>query len=111
VKDEIRSGDGGPVPVRDLMQHPPAESVEPAGPAFELDGESWAVREAGSGSYGTGPRGTARLVALHFYRPSAPDRPVRELLIAAGLVAGLGADELATLFRRATPIELDRDQR
>lgn len=104
----------GPVPVRDLMKVP---APEPEGDAellwegsertFELGGETWTARPAGTGAYGTGDHGAARLLAIHFYRASDPDRPVREALVPAGVFAGLWPDELRTLYQRATPIELD----
>jgi hypothetical protein len=104
----------GPVPVRDLMKVPAPESDGDAEPqwegserAFELEGEEWTVRAAGTGAYGTGGHGVARLLAVHFYRASDPDRPVREALVPAGLFAGLWPDELRTLYQRATPIVLD----
>jgi hypothetical protein len=104
----------GPVPVRDLMQVPTPEPEAEGDPrweggesAFELDGEDWLALTAGAGSYGTGDHGAARLLAIHFYRASAPDRPVREALLPAGLFADLWPDQLRALFRSATPIELD----
>lgn len=75
---------------------------------FEHESEVWVARRAGEGSYGTGPRGAARLVAVHFFRESEPDRPVREALLAAGAFDGLRPEELRTMLEAATPIELDR---
>lgn len=74
---------------------------------FEAEGVEWTVRTAGMGLYGTGPLGTARLVAVHFYREDRPDRPMREALVPGGRFPHLRAEELKTLFERATPIELD----
>lgn len=104
----------GPVPVRDLMKVPAADPAAEGEPrwegnerGFELEGEEWTARTAGAGAYGTGEHGAARLLAVHFFRASDPDRPVREALVPAGLFAELWPDELRTLFQRATPIELD----
>lgn len=107
---------GGPVPVRDLMKQmkpePEAEGEpqwEGEGRGFERDGVTWSARPAGAGSYGTGDQGTARLLAIHFYREDDPEHPVREALVPAASFPGLHQDELRTLFERATPIELDDD--
>lgn len=106
---------GGPVPVRDLMKQmtPEAELPEVEGEprwdgmerGFERDGEAWVVRTAGAGMYGTGRKGTARLMALHFCREAEADTPVREALVPAAVVPHLRADELRVLFERATPID------
>lgn len=107
---------GGPVPVRDLMKkmvsQPEAEGEprwEGTEHTFERDGAEWTVRAAGAGAYGTGPRGRARLVAVHFFHEDAPETPVREALVAAGRFPHLRPEELQVLFERATPIELDRE--
>ena len=112
-------GAAGPVPIRDLMkqmkpEHEPAPEAE-ADPrwdgleaSFEREGVEWLVRTAGAGAYGTGRLGTARLVAVHFFRESDPGTPVREALVGAGVFPLLSAGELRTLFDRATPIEADR---
>lgn len=111
---EEREGTAGPVPVRDLMKAPGTEVSAEGEPRwegdeqrFELDGEEWVARTAGAGSYGTGGHGAARLLAIHFFRVSAPDRPEREALVSAARFPDLWADELRTLFQRATPIELE----
>lgn len=113
---EEKTGGEGPVPVRDLMKQmvsrPEAEGEprwESEEKVFDLRGESWTVRAAGAGAYGTGARGRAKLVAVHFYREAEPDTPVREALVPAGVFPHLRPDELRTLFERATPIDLDRD--
>lgn len=121
VSDDPREvPETGPVPVRDLMRtlSPRAEpDPEPeereAGPdalerGFTREGEAWVVRPAGEGLYGTGRTGTARLVAIHFFRERDPDTPVREALVAAGAFPALRPEELEALFERATPIEADR---
>lgn len=116
MSEEEKAGGGGPVPVRELMKQrvsqPEAEGEprwEGVEHAFERNHEEWVVRAAGAGAYGTGPRGRARLVAVHFYRAEAPDEPVREALVGAGRFPHLRPEELRTLFDRATPIEVDRD--
>lgn len=115
MTEETKGGEG-PVPVRDLMKQmvsrPEAEGEprwEGTEHVFEQDDETWTVRTAGAGAYGTGARGQARLVAVHFFRESDPDTPVREALVPAGVFPHLRPDEIRTLFERATPIELDRD--
>ncbi|HUG41775.1 MAG TPA: hypothetical protein VMM12_14900 [Longimicrobiales bacterium] len=118
----IRSTPGrtgqGPVPVRDLVKSlspEPAAAGAEAAPQwggverfFRRDDGEWIARVAGAGAYGTGKAGTARLVALHFCREDDPETPVREALIAAGLVTQLSPAELCDLFDRATPIEIPR---
>ena len=75
---------------------------------FEREGETWCARPSGAGAYGTGARGQARLVAVHFFRGEEPDTPVREALVAAGAFPHLRPEELRALCDRATPIDLDR---
>ena len=106
---------GGPVPVRDLMRgRSPAaeEAVEPAWETedreFEADGADWIARVAGRGAYGTGQRGAALLVAVHFYRADEPETPLREALLPAAAFPLLRPEELTDLLDRATPIELER---
>lgn len=109
---DARPARAGPVPVRDLMR--------PSGPAAEAEGEprwegdervfemedaTWTVRTAGAGAYGTGALGSARLLAVHFFREDAPERPVREALVPAGVFPNLRDEELRSLFADATPIE------
>ena len=111
-------GDGdGPVPVRDLMQASRPEPVAEAegeprwegeGQEFELDGVTWTVRPAGEGAYGTGDLGTARLLAVHFYRGDDPD-PEREALVPASRFGAFHDEELVALLETATPIEVERD--
>ncbi len=117
MTDEEQKGPDGPVPVRDLMKQmvsqPEAEGEprwEGEEHTFEVDGETWAARAAGAGAYGTGDRGQARLMAVHFYREAEPETPVREALVASGTFPHLRPEELRTLFERATPIETDRDE-
>lgn len=111
---EEREPGSGPVPVRDLMRTLSPEPEVEGEPGwerdertFELEGATWMVRAAGAGCYGTGGPGAARLLAVHFFASDAPDRPVREALVPAGVFPNLGEEELRTLFERATPIELE----
>lgn len=102
----------GPVPVRDLMKAAtpvPEVEGEPRWEGdereFEMEDATWTVRTAGAGAYGTGSHGTARLLAVHFFREDAPERPVREALVPAGVFPNLRDEELRSLFAGATPIE------
>lgn len=113
MTDEKGTG-SGPVPVRDLMKRTPPETAAGGEPEwrgdereFDLDGARWVARTAGAGSYGTGRRGTARLLAVHFFRDDEPETPVREALLPAAEFPNLRDPELRTLFQRATPIVVD----
>lgn len=131
MSEADRPGGDAPVPARDLLRHmPEASSVEdpedatdpspdddraatPAAPTsltFDMDGAGWIARPAGAGVYGTGRRGAARLLAVHFFRASDPERPVREALVPAGEFGTWGEQAMVELFERATPIELERDE-
>ena len=115
MTEDPRDGqEKGPVPVRHLMRQlagePEAErepEPERDGPerGFRIDDEEWVVRPAGEGLYGTGRTGTARLLAIHFYRSADPETPVREALVPAGVFPDLRPEELRELFERATPIQ------
>lgn len=103
---------GGPVPVRDLLRqmHPEPEPVEEPRldepeHVFETEEGAWLARAAGAGVYGTSPVGAARLLAIHFFRESDPDTPLREALVPAGRFPHLHDEELRTLLESATPIE------
>lgn len=109
---EERDAGSGPLSVRDLMRRaapaPEAEGEprwEGDERVFEMEGKAWTVRSAGAGSYGTGGLGAARLLAVHFFREEAPDLPVREALVPAGVFPGLRDEELRSLYERATPID------
>ncbi len=113
---EEQGGGNGPVPVRDLMKQmvsqPEAEGEprwEGTEHTFERGEETWVARTAGAGAYGTGSRGRARLVAVHFFHEDAPETPVREVLVGAAQFPHLRPEELRVLFDRAIPIELDDD--
>lgn len=112
-------GPSSPMPVRDLMkQFTPEPEPAPGADAdpvwdgmergFETGDVAWIARSAGAGAYGTGRLGTARLVAVHFFRRDDPSTPVREALVPAGALPQLGPAELRELFERATPIDVDR---
>lgn len=109
-----KGGEKGPVPVRDLMRQITPE-VEADGEArwegveksFEAGGVTWHVRTAGAAAYGTGTKGTARVLAVHFFREEDPERPVREALVPAGVFPHLVAEELRALFDQAIPIDLE----
>lgn len=114
MTDEERDEPTGPVPVRDLMRTPVPEEAAEGEPRwegdereFEIDGEDWLVRPAGAGLYGTGRMGVARLLAVHFFRASEPDRPVREALVPAGTFPTLREPELRALFQRATDVVVE----
>ncbi len=100
-----------PAPVRAEEAHLEGEGAvggAPAGEArFEVEGTTWLARPAGAGCYGTGKLGTARLVAVHFFRADATDEPVREALIPAGLLGVLREEEWTELWARATPIRTE----
>lgn len=112
---EEKKGGSGPVPVRDLMKRMASQPEVEGEPrwegtehTFELDDALWTARTAGAGAYGTGSRGRARLVAVHFYREDDPETPVREALVAAGRFPHLRSEELRRLFEGATPIDPER---
>jgi hypothetical protein len=71
---------------------------------FQVDGEIWLAKLAGKGAGGTGPYGLGLFDAVHFARPDAPDRPLREALLARGRFAHLFGEELRALFRDSRPI-------
>ena len=93
---------------------PEGAPAQPAGPAggqasnaelqFEAEGKSWIARVAGKGAAGTGAYGLGLIEAVHFFAAEAPDRPIREALIARSRFGGLYEAELADLLARATPI-------
>jgi hypothetical protein len=108
VSEAGRMGAGGPVPARLLGEQEKPAAVAPAGSVelrVVIDGAEWLARPAGAGCYGTGARGTARLLAVHFFRADEPGRPLREALVPAGVFATLRPEELAEVWAGATPIE------
>lgn len=105
VRDLMKQMTPGPEAVPGTGEDPPWDGIERG---FDADDVAWVARSAGAGAYGTGRLGTARLVAVHFYRRDDPDTPVREALVPAGAFPHLGPSDLRELFDRATPIDLDR---
>lgn len=59
---------------------------------------------AGKGAWGSGAYGLGMVVAVHFARAEAPDKPVREALLPRGRFVGLFDEELRALLASATPI-------
>jgi hypothetical protein len=134
MTDAGSSSESGPVPVRDLLKQTgegpgrsgetlpdaaaderepdavvaPEPQAEVAERAFQMGEETWLARPAGEGLYGTGRLGSARLAAVHFFRASEPERPVREALVSVSDFRRLAETELSALYERATPIELER---
>lgn len=103
-----------PISVRAAMGAAAPETEKPERPAapahrFEHEGREWLARIAGEGAYGTGDRGRAYVIAVHFCPVDDDAHPVREALIPAARFDGLDEEELRTIFQRATPIETDQD--
>jgi hypothetical protein len=103
-----------PISARAAMGAAAPETDQPERPAapahrFEHRGREWLARIAGEGAYGTGGRGRAYVVAIHFCPVQDDGNPVREALIPAARFDGLDEEELRTIFDRATPIETDQD--
>lgn len=103
-----------PAPASPASQ-PPRNGVEPRPPreldsdpaerrTFDVDGTPWIAWVAGKGAWGSGAYGLGMVVAVHFAPAAAPDKPLREALLARGRFAGLYDEELRTLFERATTI-------
>lgn len=85
---------------------PPCE-LEPDPPLaihFSVGGRDWIVRVSGKGACGTGSYGLGLIEALHFCHAEAPDRPVREVLLARGRFAGLHDVELIGLLGESVAI-------
>ncbi|HKJ93637.1 MAG TPA: hypothetical protein VJ957_10725 [Longimicrobiales bacterium] len=120
MTDERRPADeagmGGPVPVRASMgadapeTNAPSEAPSPGVvKRFRHGDEAWLARVAGESAYGTGGRGTAYLVAVHFFRADDDATPLKEALIPAALFRGLAEPELGSLLESAVAIDLDRE--
>jgi hypothetical protein len=71
---------------------------------FEHGGRCWIARLAGHGGLGTGVLGLGAIDAVHFLDAAAPDRPLREALIARGRFPLLFDAELRQLCDAARPI-------
>lgn len=74
--------------------------------AFQAEDGRWIARLAGKGACGTGSYGLGLVEAVHFFDADAPDRPVREALLARGRFDTLFDEELTALLAGATPIVL-----
>lgn len=84
-----------------------AEQLPALARTFEHRGRPWLARIAGEGACGTGARGRAYVVAIHFCPAENESSPVREALVAAACFAALDEDELRALYDAAKPIEVD----
>lgn len=71
---------------------------------FEHEGRTWIARAGGKGVCGTGSYGLGLVEAIHFFDPSAPDRPLREALVAHGSFSSLYDEELVRLLQTARPV-------
>ena len=71
---------------------------------FEIDDVAWLAWISGKAAGGTGSYGLGMFEAVHFAPAAAPDRAVREALLARGRFAHLFAEELRALFRESRPI-------
>jgi hypothetical protein len=78
--------------------------------SFEYDGRHWIARVAGVGALGTGRLGLGFVDAVHFCDADAPDRPLREALLAHGRFDALFDVELAKLCSGATPIPQPKER-
>ena len=95
-----------PQPVHGEAPRPPRELAPDPDETrtFDVDGESWTARVAGKGAWGSGAYGLGMVVAVHFARAEAPDKPLREALLPRGRFVGLFDEELRALLASATPI-------
>ncbi|MEJ2677738.1 MAG: hypothetical protein P8174_01530 [Gemmatimonadota bacterium] len=117
-RDGENAGDG-PVPVRASMSpdspatdapvEPPSSAESRSVKRFRHGDEEWLARIAGESAYGTGGRGLAYLVAVHFLRAADAGTPLKETLIPAARFHGLAEPELQKLLDEAVPIDLDRE--
>jgi hypothetical protein len=78
--------------------------------SFEHEGRHWIARVAGVGALGTGRLGLGLVEAVHFCDASAPDRPLREALVALGRFDALYDVELAKLCSEATAIPQPKER-
>ncbi len=86
-----------------------APGREPPVKRFRHGEEEWLARIAGQSAYGTGGRGMAYLVAVHFLRAVDDTTPLKEVLIPAARFRGLSEPELQTLLDEAVTIDLERE--
>jgi hypothetical protein len=89
-----------PRPPRELPDETDREEVR----EFEHDGVRWAARVSGRSTPGTGSYGLGMIEAVHFHHADAPERPLREALLARGRFPFLYDVELVRLLLAATPI-------
>lgn len=102
----VRAVDGEPPRAPHELEPDPAERR-----SFVVGDEEWIAFVAGKGAWGSGSYGLGMVVAVQFVRASAPDQPVREILVARGRFSGLFDDELRALLAEATPIVTDAQPR
>lgn len=89
---------GPPSPPRELDGDPTERRT------FDVADTAWIAWVAGKSAWGSGGYGLGMVVAVHFALASAPDRPMREALLARGRFAGLYDEELRALFERSVAI-------
>jgi hypothetical protein len=70
--------------------------------------EQWIARLEGTSAAGNGSYNLAMVAAVRFSRASDPERPILEVLLAAGRFSTLFESELVELFGRARPLGEDR---
>lgn len=71
---------------------------------FVHDEQEWLAWPSGMSAYGTGTLGPASIEAVHFARSEAPETPLFEALLPAGVFFGLYDEELTGLLLTATKV-------
>ena len=100
VKPATRGrGDTPPPAPPHALRHEPAGDRQ-----FEHEGRTWTARAGGTGACGTGSYGLGLVEVIHFFDPSAPERPLREALVPHGRLAHLYDEELIRLLQTARPV-------
>lgn len=103
-----------PLPARDALEDRIAGASEEAPAPVRrfraADDVEWLARASGECLYGTGPVGTAPLIAVEFSRPETPDSPARVALVPRGRFEHLFDAELVTLLKRARPVRRDDER-
>jgi hypothetical protein len=108
-----------PIPLDPAVDGMAPESPSPASQirrgngasrSFEHEGRRWIARVAGTGALGTGRLGLGLVEAVHFCDAGAPDRPLREALVALGRFDTLYDVELAQLCSEATAIPQPKER-
>jgi hypothetical protein len=92
-------GDTRPPAPPSELERPPERSRR-----FSAGADEWIAALSGKGAWGTGSYGLGLVDAVHFFRADAPERPVREALLARGRFESLFETELAELLERSVPI-------